>query len=194
MSLFGHPVIPAASVAGFAQNFAYYGIVFLLSLFLQGERGESALATGLIFLPMSIAAMAANLLGGRLTSWLGPRSPMLAGQFLFALGLLGLLVAGPSAANWLIWLATVPVGLGAGMVVPAMTSAVLETVEPGYAGVAAAELNTARQVGGAVGVALFGTLVVGDFLAGLRLSLAIAAAALVGSALVTARRVRLRRG
>lgn len=193
MRLFTHPVFSSASVAGFVQNFAFYGIVFLLSLFLQNERGDSALATGLIFLPMSIAAMASNLLGGRLTGWLGPRLPMMGGQFLFALGLLGLLVAGPTAANWVIWLATVPVGIGGGAAVPAMTSAVLETVEPEYAGVASAELNTARQVGGAVGVALFGTLVAKDFIPGLRLSLAIAAAALICSSSVTARWVRVRR-
>src|SRR3954451_335104 len=52
MRLFAHLVFSSASVAGFAQNFAYYGIVFLLSLFLQNERGDSALTTGLIFLPM----------------------------------------------------------------------------------------------------------------------------------------------
>jgi MFS transporter, DHA2 family, methylenomycin A resistance protein len=192
MRLFTHPVFSSASVAGFVQNFAYYGIVFLLSLFLQTERGDSALATGLIFLPMSIAAMASNLLGGRLTGWLGPGLPMMGGQFLFALGLLGLLVAGPTATNWVIWLATVPVGVGGGAAVPAMTSAVLGTVEPESAGVASAELNTARQVGGAVGVALFGTLVADDFIPGLRLSLAIAATALICSSSVTARWVRVR--
>jgi DHA2 family methylenomycin A resistance protein-like MFS transporter len=192
MRLFTHPVFSSASVAGFVQNFAYYGIVFLLSLFLQNERGHSALATGLIFLPMSIAAMASNLVGGRLTERLGPRLPMMGGQFLFALGLLGLLVAGPTAANWAIWLATVPVGIGGGAAVPAMTSAVLETVEPEYAGVASAELNTARQVGGAVGVALFGTLVAADFIPGLRLSLTIASAALIFSSAMTARWVRVR--
>ncbi|WP_285777503.1 MFS transporter [Microtetraspora sp. NBRC 13810] len=193
MRLFTHPAFSSAGVAGFVQNFAYYGIVFLLSLLLQNERGDSALATGLIFLPMSIAAMAANLLGGRLTGWIGPRLPMMGGQLLFALGLLGLLAAGPTAPNWAIWLATVPVGIGGGLAVPAMTSAVLETVEPEYAGVASAGLNTARQIGGAVGVALFGTLVAADFYPGLRLSLAIAAAALICSSSVTARWVRVGR-
>ncbi len=193
MRLFAHPVITSASAAGVVQNFAYYGIVFLLSLFLQNERGDSALATGLIFLPMSIAAMVSNMLGGRLTGRLGPRLPLVGGQLMFALGLLGLLVAGPTAPNWVIWLATVPVGIGGGAAVPAMTSAVLEAVEPEYAGVASAELNTARQVGGAVGVALFGTLVAGDFIPGLRLSLAIAATALIFSSAVTARWVPVRR-
>jgi len=187
LRLFSHPVFSSASVAGFVQNFAYYGIVFLLSLFLQIERDYSALRTGLIFLPMSVAAMASNLMGGRLTARLGPRIPMMGGQFLFAAGLLGLLAAGPHANNWEIWAATVPVGIGGGAVVPAMSSAVLKAVEPEYAGVASAELNTARQVGGAVGVALFGTLVAGAFVHGLRVSLLLAAAALCVGACATAR-------
>jgi DHA2 family methylenomycin A resistance protein-like MFS transporter len=185
--LFGDPAVPAAAAAGFVQNFAYYGIVFLLSLFLQDERGESALATGLVFLPMSLAAMAANLLGGRLTARLGPRLPLAGGQLLFATGLLALLAVTPGAPLWVICTVTVLVGLGGGAAVPAMTSAVMDAVRPAYAGVGAAGLNTARQVGGAVGVALFGTLVAGGFLTGLRLSLLIAAAALALGSAATAR-------
>ncbi|MEU9175113.1 MFS transporter [Streptomyces sp. NPDC048420] len=187
MRLFSHPMFSTASIAGFVQNFSYYGIVFLLSLFLQDERGYSALETGLLFLPMSVAAMVSNLWGGRLTARLGPRIPLIGGQFVFALGLFALLLAGPHASDWQIWLATVPVGIGGGAAVPAMSGAVLGAVEPEYAGVASAELNTARQVGGAVGVALFGTLVAGVFASGLRISLIIAALALCGSSLVTAR-------
>lgn len=192
MRLFEHPVFASAGVAGFVQNFAYYGIVFVLSLFLQNEKGASALATGLTFLPMSLAAMTANLLGGRLTARLGPRMPLMGGQLLFASGLLGLLLVGPDTAEWVIWLATVPVGLGGGIAVPAMTAAVLEAVEPAYAGVASAGLNTARQVGGAVGVALFGTVITGDLGSGLRVSLVLATTALIAGVLVTARWGRVR--
>ncbi|SEG73720.1 MFS transporter, DHA2 family, methylenomycin A resistance protein [Actinacidiphila yanglinensis] len=185
--LFADPVVSAVGVAGFAQNFAYYGIVFLLSLFLQEERGHSALATGLAFLPMSAAAMLANVYGGRLAARLGPRLPLVGGQLLFAAGLLALLAAGPSASVRSICLATVPVGLGGGAAVPAMTGAILDAVPSDYAGTASAHLNTARQVGGAVGVALFGALVASHFLPGLRLSLVLAAAALMVGAAVTAR-------
>ncbi|WP_186382839.1 MFS transporter [Amycolatopsis rhizosphaerae] len=186
MGLFSRPAFSSASVAGFVLNFAYYGIVFLLSLFLQNERGDSALTTGLVFLPMSVATTLSNVVGGRLSGRFGTRLPMVGGQFVFALGLLGLLLAGPGAPDWVIWLVTIPVGLGCGVAVPALTAAVLEVVEPAHAGVASAELNTARQMGGAVGVALFGTLIAGAFVPGLRLSLLIAAFALLASALVTA--------
>ncbi|MFG1808496.1 MFS transporter [Streptomyces sp. NPDC049040] len=185
--LFACPAVSAATAAGFVQNLAYYGIVFLLSLFLQDEQGHSALLTGLAFLPMSLASMAANLYGGRLTAARGPRVPLVGGQLLFAAGLLTLLAVGPGAPLWAVCPVTLLVGLGGGAAVPAMTSAVLDAAPAGHAGVAAAGLNTARQVGGAVGVALFGTLVAGDFLPGLRLSLLIAAAALLAAASLTAR-------
>jgi DHA2 family methylenomycin A resistance protein-like MFS transporter len=192
LDLFAHPAFSAASVVGFVQNFAYYGIVFLLSLFLQEQRGDSALVTGLVFLPMSLAALTANLLGGRITAAVGPRSPIVGGQLAFAGGLLLLVLAGADAPLWMIWVATVPVGFGAGTVVPAMTSAVLESVPAARAGVASAQLNTARQVGGAVGVAVFGTLVAGDFLGGLRTSLVIAVLALLAAAVVGGIFVRTR--
>jgi DHA2 family methylenomycin A resistance protein-like MFS transporter len=188
--MFANPVVPAVGVAGLVQNFAYYGIIFLLSLFLQNERGESALATGLAFLPMSVAAMTSNLLGGRLTARFGPRLPLFVGQLLFCAGLLALLLAGPSAPLWAICLLTLPVGAGGGAVVPAMTSAMLDAVAPEYAGTASAHLNTARQLGGAVGVALFGALITPHFLPGLRLSLALSALALLAGAAVTGRYVR----
>lgn len=152
LDLFAQSTFSVASVVGFVQNFAYYGIVFLLSLFLQEQRGDSALVTGLVFLPMSLGALTANLLGGRITAAFGPRLPMVGGQIAFAGGLLLLVLGGADIPLWMIWAATVPVGLGAGLVVPAMTSAAMEAVPARYAGVASAQLNTARQVGGAVGV------------------------------------------
>ncbi len=192
LNLFAHSTFSAASIVGFVQNFAYYGIVFLLSLFLQEQRGNSALVTGLVFLPMSLGALSANLLGGRITAALGPRLPIVGGQIAFAGGLLVLLLGGADIPLWMIWVATIPVGFGAGTVVPAMTSAVMETVPASHAGVASAQLNTARQVGGAVGVAVFGTLVAGDFLGGLRTSLVTAVIALLAAAALGARFIRVR--
>ena len=183
--LFKDPAFASANAVGFGLNFAYYGIVFLLSLFLQGEQGHSALATGLMFLPMTATVTAANLYGGRLTARRGPRLPMAGGQLLFAAGLFGLLAAGSDTT--MIWLAMVPIGIGGGVTVPAITSALLESVEPAYAGVASGALNGSRQVGGAVGVALFGTLVKDGFGAGLRLSLVVAACAAVLGATTAAR-------
>jgi MFS transporter, DHA2 family, methylenomycin A resistance protein len=73
-----------------------------------------------------------------------------------------------------------------GLAVPAMTTAVLSSVEPARAGTASALLNTARQAGGAVGVAAFGALAGGalaaQVVAGLRTEAAISTALLLAAA------------
>ncbi|CAM3123919.1 Major facilitator transporter [Burkholderia ubonensis] len=79
----------------------------------------------------------------------------------------------------------IPAGMG--FAVPAMTTAVLASVEPERAGVASAVLNTARQAGGAMGVAAFGALAGGGaphVVGGLRASVAVSAALLVVAALL----------
>jgi DHA2 family methylenomycin A resistance protein-like MFS transporter len=78
----------------------------------------------------------------------------------------------------------VPVGLGGALAVPALTAMLLDAVPADRAGTAGAVLNTARQVGGAIAVAVFGALLAGaeSFLAGMRWSLLLAAAGLVATA------------
>jgi hypothetical protein len=66
--LYANPRFTSGSLAGLVQKFAYYGILFLLSLYLQDLRGNSGLVPGLTFLPMRLAALTANLLGGQATA------------------------------------------------------------------------------------------------------------------------------
>ena len=75
----------------------------------------------------------------------------------------------------------VPVGLGGALTVPALTAMLLDAVPADRAGIASAMLNTGRQVGGAIAVAVFGALLAGahTFLTGMRWSMLIAAAGLV---------------
>jgi hypothetical protein len=66
--LYANPRFTSGSLAGLVQKFAYYGILFLRSLYLQDLRGNSGLITGLTFLLMRLAALTANLLGGQATA------------------------------------------------------------------------------------------------------------------------------
>jgi MFS family permease len=77
----------------------------------------------------------------------------------------------------------VPVGVGGGMTVSPITSALLDAVDPTSAGLASGVLNAGRQVGGAIGYALFGALLAGaaGFIAGMHLSLAIGVTCLAGT-------------
>jgi DHA2 family methylenomycin A resistance protein-like MFS transporter len=84
-------------------------------------------------------------------------------------------------------LCLIPIGAGGSQAMPAVTGVALDGVDPGQAGTASAVSNTFRQVWGAVAVAVFGSLIAGSptFLPGMRTSLAIAAALLLGTALLS---------
>lgn len=184
LGLFRSRTVSIAITTGFALNAAYYGIVFLLSLYFQQVRGYSPVRAGLMFVPMTLFIAAANLAAPRLTARFGPRLPIVVGQLMMVLGLLGLLALGESTPAVAMAALTVPVGLGAALAVPTLTTVLLESVEPERAGLAAGVFNAGRQVGGGLAVALFGSLVAGpaSFHAGMARSLLVGAVLLLAAA------------
>ena len=145
---------------GVLVNFAYYGVIFVLSLYLQKLRGMSVLQAGLTFLPLTGTFIFSNIASGRMMAHTGVRAPMIVGGLIAAAGygLLGWMGISDHASFWqmLPGLALIPAGMG--LAVPAMTTAILSGVDKQQAGTASAVLNAARQVGGAAGVALFGAM------------------------------------
>ncbi|WUK66314.1 MFS transporter [Streptomyces coelicoflavus] len=184
LPLFRTRVVAVSLVVGFMLNAAYYGGVFDFSLYLQQERGQTALHAGLMFIPMTALVAVVNLASARLAARYGPRVPMVVGQLVGAAGLLFLLTVGAHTPVWHVAALMVPVGLGGALAVPALTAMLLDAVPADRAGTAGAVLNTARQVGGAIAVAVFGALLAGadTFLAGMRWSVLLAAAGLLAGA------------
>ena len=86
LGLFRARAFSAGTGVGALFNLCLYGALICVSLFLQEARHESALATGLLILPMSVAVAAGSLASGRLTARFGPRRPMIAGLTLAAAG------------------------------------------------------------------------------------------------------------
>ncbi|CAM5545179.1 MFS transporter [Streptomyces purpurascens] len=186
-----HPMVPlqllrertmaiSASI-GFALNVGFYGMIFLLSLYLQQEHGLSPLATGLAFLPMTLLTAFVSPTAAWCARTFGPRMPVITGQLVMATGLVLLCVPRASAPTWLTVMLMIPVGTGGGLAIPAVTSQLLDRVPAERAGTASGVLNTARQVGGALAVAVFGALATqhATFLHGLRTSLLTAACLLL---------------
>jgi MFS transporter, DHA2 family, methylenomycin A resistance protein len=175
---FHRPAFAAASLIGLLINLAFYGVIFDLSLYFQQVRSFTPLMTGLVFLPMTAAVVAANILAGWLQDWRGARLPMTAGQIMFLFGC-GLLAGVDASTPYTgIWWQTVLIGSGIGLTVPPMTSALLAAVDRKQSGIASGALNTTRQIGSAIGVALFGSLIAshGHFVEGIRIALFIAVA------------------
>jgi MFS transporter, DHA2 family, methylenomycin A resistance protein len=134
------------------------GSFFLLSLYLQQARGHSAFTTGLLTLPMTLAAIPGAKLAGNLTAEHGPRSAMLAGPALTGAALLAMIAIGADTAYLPIALLFALAGFGQGLAIPATMAAALEIVPRHRSGVGSATINAARQTGTLLGIAILGTI------------------------------------
>jgi MFS transporter, DHA2 family, methylenomycin A resistance protein len=183
-SLFASRTFSTATVLGLLVNTVFYGLVFVLSLWFQQTLGYSALRTGLAFLPATVGVLAANLLASRVSAALGVRRTFLGAVSLMLLALGGLLlVSGADTAYVAVVAPLAALGLGLGLAVPVITALLLGSVDTDRSGVASGTLNTARQTGSVVGVALFGSLAATSVVAGLRASLGVSLGLAVVSAL-----------
>ncbi|MEM4988204.1 MFS transporter [Collimonas sp. H4R21] len=193
-----HPMLPlnffrqtsftAAVLFGVLVNFSYYGVIFVISFYLQKVQGYNSLQAGLAFLPLTGTFIFSNLASGWLIGRAGIRLPMVLGGLIGALGygLLGTIGIASHASFLQMLPGFILIPAGMGLAVPAMTTSILSSVEKNRAGTASAVLNTARQVGGAVGVAVFGALVSdgfgGGMVGGVRIALWTATVLLLAAA------------
>ncbi len=182
LELFRSGTFSTALVYGMVANFTFYGMIFVLSLYFQRVRGFSGTATGFAYLPLMATFVAVNLVNARLVGWLGVRACMVGGFVVDALGFALLLLLGAGSPYGLALPAFIlmPGGMGTG--IPAMIGAMLGSVERGRSGVASAVSNAARQAGGAMGVAVFGTLAGPDIVGGLHQAALISVALLLAAA------------
>jgi MFS transporter, DHA2 family, methylenomycin A resistance protein len=181
----------ALTAGGALLNFAFYGELFFLSLFLQQERGLDALETGLAFLPQPLLFMAAAPIAGRMIVR-GPRLPLALGAGISLAGALALLAVDGDSSYGVLMVGLALNGLGGGLAIPAVTSGVMGSAPPALAGIASATLNAGRQIGGVLGVAVLGGIAAGGGgveVAGMHQAVVIAA---LGLAVASALSLRLR--
>ena len=184
LSLFRSGTFSTAIVYGTVANFTFYGMVFVLSLYFQRVRGYGGAETGFAYLPLMATFVAVNLVNARLVGRFGARACMVGGFLVDALGFALLLLLGADSPYWMALPAFVLMPLGMGTGIPAMIGAMLGSVERGRSGVASAVSNAARQAGGAMGVAVFGTLAGPDLVGGLRAAALVSVLLLVTMALL----------
>jgi DHA2 family methylenomycin A resistance protein-like MFS transporter len=187
LSFFSNPAFSITSITGVIVNFAYYGLIFVFSLFFQLEQHLSPQQTGIAFLPMTIVLMVMNIIAGRLITRLGARRLMVFGLLLAATGYL-LISVSVGGSSWQLVVPMLMAASGVALMVPTMTNVTLSSVDPSRVGIAPSVLNTARQVGGMLGVATCGYFVrdtaPAAFMHGMRLSLIVAVVLLLlGAAL-----------
>jgi EmrB/QacA subfamily drug resistance transporter len=137
---------------------AQFSMFFFVTLYLQQVLGLTAIEAGLVFVPVTLSVATGSTLAPRVVARFGLRPALTAGM-LFAAGGLALLATVSAGGSWL---QVVPGGMLAGFglgssLVPA-TIATVEGVAPAQAGLASGLLNTSRLLGGALGLAVLGTL------------------------------------
>jgi EmrB/QacA subfamily drug resistance transporter len=155
----------SATVIAVCAFAAWAAFLFMMSLYLQGVRGFSAMHTGLIYLPIAIGALFFSPLSGRLVGRYGSRPSLLASGLLITAASALLAFLSPTTPVWIIVTIFAVYGIGFGLVNTPVTNAAVSGMPQDRAGAASAVTSTSRQVGVSIGVALCGSLA-GPALAG----------------------------
>lgn len=155
--------IPFASATVIAVcTFAAYGaFLFMMSLYLQGYRGYSAMHTGLLYLPLAIGALIFSPLSGRLVGRFGGRPSLIAAGVLVTSATIMMSFMTAATPVWQLIAIFAVFGVGFSMVNAPITTAAVSGMPLDRAGAASAVASTSRQVGVSLGVALCGSIAAG---------------------------------
>ena len=204
LALFRNPTFVGANVVALLVTLSMFGVFFFISLYLQNVHHYSAVRAGATFLPMTLLIIFLAPVAGRFSDRLGSRGLMAGGMTLTGFSLLLFARLEPHSSFWVILPALVVGGTGMALTMTPMTAAAMSAVPVDKAGVGSGMLNTFRQVGGALGIAVMGAILsnressevhagatrVDAFVSGLHEALYVGAGVAFGAALVAATLIR----
>src|SRR5918997_3873445 len=148
-----------AIVIGLAIPFGLFGIFFPMTIFLQGALGMTPLEAGLTMMPMSLMLMVVAPISGRLTDLIGARWILTTGLTLVTVGIILMTSQVSTTTNWRTLLPGLLVtGTGMGMTFAPMTAAPMSQVPPRISGSASGIINTSRNIGQLLGIAVLGSV------------------------------------
>jgi EmrB/QacA subfamily drug resistance transporter len=159
LSLFRSSTFAGANVVAMLVTLAMFGVFFFMSIYMQNVLGYSATETGAAFLPMTVLIILIAPAAGKFSDRVGSRWLMTAGMGCLTFALLVFSRLGLGSTFWDIFPGLVVGGIGMGLVMTPMTAAALGSVPVAKSGVGSGVLNTFRQVGGALGIAVMGAIV-----------------------------------
>jgi EmrB/QacA subfamily drug resistance transporter len=158
LSFFLRRAFASSAIVIVLVGFAFIGVLYLLVLYLQNVEGYSPLEAGVRTLPLTLTQAAVAVNAGRLNKWLGARIQMTTGMLLLAGGLFGLAQLHVATPYDRIWPFQMLLGMGMGLAMPAVNATAMATVEGNQSGIASGVINAGRQVGGALGIAVLGSV------------------------------------
>ena len=199
LSLFRSRTFAGANLVILLVALSMFGVFFFVSLYMQNVLGYSAVQAGAAFLPMTVLIILIAPLAGRATDRVGSRALMTAGMTLVAAQLLWFSRAEVDSSFWSLLPGLVIGGIGMAMTFTPATAAAMRSVPVDKAGVGSAVLNSFRQVGGSIGIAVMGAIMAHAaagrrtpqaFMDGFSRSLVVAAAVAFAGAIVAFALVR----
>jgi EmrB/QacA subfamily drug resistance transporter len=159
LSLFRNRTFAVTSAIGFIIGFALFGAITYLPLYLQVTKGSSPTKSGLQLTALMAGLLITSILSGQLITRRGRyRIFPIVGTGVMAVGMFLLSRLGASTPTWVVEADALVVGLGLGMVIQVLVLAVQNAVDRSVMGVATSGSTLFRQVGGSIGVALFGSI------------------------------------
>jgi EmrB/QacA subfamily drug resistance transporter len=186
---FANPRFSAASTVVTLVFFALFGSTFLQTQYLQFVLGYSALEAGLRVAPVALVLMVVAPLSARLVERLGTKLIVAAGLVTVSLSLVVLSFATVTSGYGPVLASILLMGVGMGMTMAPATESIMGSLPRAKAGVGSAVNDTTRQVGGALGVAILGSLLASSYASSLGDAVPAAAKASVGAALDVAGRL-----
>jgi DHA2 family multidrug resistance protein-like MFS transporter len=153
----------AASAAITVTSMALYGVVFLFTQYLQLVLGYSAVEAGTAGIPLTSLMVIASLRSPTLVGRFGSKYVVAFGMSSGALSFLLMSMLGADTPLWLVILVTLPLGAGMGNVLSPATDSIMGALPKEKAGVGSAMNDATRQVGGALGVAILGSILSSRF-------------------------------
>jgi predicted MFS family arabinose efflux permease len=137
---------------------AWGAFLFMMSLYLQSERGYSAMHTGLIYAPIAIGALVFSPISGRMVGRFGARPSLLVAGVLITTASVLLTFLTKTTPVWGLLVIFAVFGIGFSMVNAPLTNAAVSGMPLDRAGAASAVTSTSRQIGVSIGVALCGSV------------------------------------
>ena len=159
LELFGNRTYTGANLVMLLVALAMFGVFFFVSLYMQNILGYSAVEAGAAFLPMTILIILVAPIAGKTSDKFGSRWLMTTGMVLIVVQLLLFSRLGVDASFWQLLPSLLVGGVGMAFTMTPSAAAATRAVPVDKAGVGSAVLNSARQVGGTLGIAVMGAIV-----------------------------------
>jgi len=158
LRLFRDRRFSAASLSITLTFFSLMGVLFLLTQYLQGVLGLSALETGIRFIPIAVGVILASPVAATLVARIGTRYVTALGLVVVAAGLGLLATLGVTSSDLHVAGVLFVTAVGMGLAMTPATDAIMAALPEAQFGVGSAVNDTTREIGGALGVAILGSL------------------------------------